>query len=157
MTNLSDSEKSKLASERAYDSIRALCEKERASIPKILKELSTIAFSDITDYVTVAEGGEIQAIPVNQINTKRTKKTRAVKKIIERTKITESADGQYSYKDSRIEYELYDKLNALQYLCKLQGYEPSQRVQLSGEDGEPLTIRIIAPDADKGVKVTPDE
>ena len=106
-----------------------------AHFKKIARELCTIAFSDIRDYIKIAEGGEIQAIPLDQIVRR---KSRAIKKIKEHTQIKESNDGTSIFKDSRIEYELYDKLDALKYLCKLRGDEPAQRQEHSGPNGTPL-------------------
>jgi hypothetical protein len=95
-------------------------EKAGGTFVKIARELCSIAFSDIADYVTVAEGGELYAIPLQSI---KAKKRRAIKKIKENTKITESKDGEKIWKDSHVEYELYDKMDALKYLCKLRGEE----------------------------------
>ncbi len=107
----------------------AALESAGAHFQKIAKEICIIAFSDIRDYVSVAEGGEIQAIPLNQMVRKKSK---AIKKIKEHTQIKESADGQSIFKDSRIEYELYDKMDALKYLCKLRGDEPAVQHQVGG-------------------------
>jgi hypothetical protein len=98
----------------------AAIEKAGGTFVKIARELAGIAFSDVADYVTVAEGGEVQPIPLQTIPTKKRK---AIKKIKENTKITEASDGSRIYKDSRVEYELYDKMEALKYLCRLRGDE----------------------------------
>jgi hypothetical protein len=105
-----------------------------ARFNKIAHELCTIAFSDIRDYIKIADGGEIQAIPLDQMVRR---KSRAIKKIKEHTQIKESADGSAIFKDSRVEYELYDKLDALKYLCKLRGDEPATQ-HLVGGNGKPI-------------------
>lgn len=128
-------EEGKAAAEKAERTVRELCESAGATFKKIAKELCTVAFSDLRDYITVAEGGEIQAIPLNEI-VKR--KSRALRKIKEHTQIKESADGSAILKDSRVEYELYDKLDALKYLCRLRGDEPAQRMEVGGKNGGPI-------------------
>lgn len=106
-----------------------------APFKKIAQHLSSIAFSSIDDYMSVAEGGEIQAIPFDNI---KKKKLTAIRKVKEQTKITESDDGTRLYKDSRIEYELYDKLDALKYLVKLRGDEPAEKLEHTGAQGGPI-------------------
>lgn len=106
----------------------AAIEKAGGTFPRIARELCSIAFSDIADYVTVAEGGELSAIPLQTISPRKRK---AIRKIKENTKITESSDGTRLFKDSRVEYELYDKLDALKYLCRLRGDEV-EKVEHSG-------------------------
>lgn len=125
----------------------AAIEKAGGTFPKIARELCGIAFSDISDYLTVAEGGEIQAIPLENISPKKRK---ALKKIREKTVISESKDGEKIYKDSRVEFELYDKLDALKYLCRLRGDEV-QKVDVMGglvvykpTEDEVLELREIA-------------
>jgi hypothetical protein len=115
-----------LEARKTIDEERKLVlEKNGATFPKLIKELCLIAFSDIRDYVTIDEGGAIQAIPLEYI--KKTK-SKAIKKVKEHTTIKEAKDGSEVWKDSRIEYELYDKLDALKYLCKLWGDEPAQKI-----------------------------
>ena len=77
----------------------------------VLKELQKIAFSDVTDYTEVAEGGEVTAIPLNEI-----KNTQAVKKIKSHRRITESKDGEKLFVDDNFEIELWDKPKALDAL-----------------------------------------
>ena len=108
----------------------AAIEKAGGTLPKIARELTAIAFSDIANYVTVAEGGELQPV---ELQTIPVKKRKAIKKIKENTRITESKDGAV-FKDSRVEYELYDKLDALKYLCRLRGDEV-QKIDHTGTIG----------------------
>ena len=112
-----------------------ILEKAGATLKKIAQELASIAFARIDDFVTVSEGGEIQAVPLDKIPRK---KLAAVKKIKEHTRITESSDGEKIYKDSHVEYELWDKLDALKYLVKLRGDEPAIKQEVTGRDGSPL-------------------
>lgn len=109
---------------------------------KVVNELAAVAFANIQDFVTVAEGGEIQAIALDAISKKKLK---AVKEIREHTRITESADGEKIWKDSRLEYKLYDKVDVLKYLTKLLGEEPADRHELIGAGPIEVTanVRII--------------
>jgi len=110
-----------------YLAVKRIAQLKKAGItfPKIAAELSAMAFSNIEDYVTVAEGGEVQAIPLDEIDSKKLK---AVKKIKEKTNIAESKDGETVFKTSQLEYELYDKADVLKYCVKLLGEEPADMV-----------------------------
>jgi hypothetical protein len=81
--------------------------------------------------MSVAEGGEITAIPFDTIQKK---KLLAIKKVKEKTTIAESKDGETIYKNSQIEYELYDKQSTLQYLMKLRGDEPAEKQEMTNTD-----------------------
>lgn len=96
----------------------------------IAREYKRIAFSDISDYLIVSEGGELQAIPLDQI---KNKKTRAIKKIREKTTITESSDGSLINKTSTVEYELYDKLSALSAVSDILGIKKPKQIEHSGK------------------------
>ena len=106
-----------------------------APFKKIVEHLAAIGFSSIEDYMSVAEGGEISAIPFDTI---KKKKLLAIKKVKEKTTIAESKDGETIYKNSQIEYELYDKPAALEYLMKLRGDEPAQKMEHTGPEGGPI-------------------
>jgi len=102
-----------------------------APFKKIVEHLAAIGFSSIDDYMSVAEGGEISAIAFGKI---KKKKLLAIKKVKEKTTISESKDGEVIYKNSQIEYELYDKPGALQYLMKLRGDEPAEKLDMTIND-----------------------
>lgn len=107
--------------------------------PKSIAQLfKSIAFADIANYITIDEGGAIQAKKLERISKA---KRLAVKKVKEHTVIKESADGSIVWKDSRIEYELEPKLPAVTYMAKLMGLEPSEKQDqtVSGT----LNIRIL--------------
>jgi hypothetical protein len=105
-----------------------LLEKAGITFERISHELAAMAFSNIEDYVEVAEGGEVQAIPLSDVGTDKLK---AVKKIREKTNIAESKDGETIFKRSELEYELYDKADALKYCVKLLGEEPAEQINHS--------------------------
>ena len=101
-------------------------EKAGAKFPRLVRELVSIAFSDIGNYVEVSEDGSLTCIPTASI----TKPKRvAIKKIKEHTRITESANGEKIWKDSRIEYELHDKLSAINVLLKLRNDFPAEKFE----------------------------
>lgn len=95
---------------------------------RIARELKSVALSDIADYVTVDEGGAMQAVPLDSI-TKR--KRAAIRKIKEKTNIAESKDGETIFKTSTIEYELYDKLGAIEKVLKLRNDYPTEKQDLN--------------------------
>ena len=100
-------------------------EKAGFSILKLAKELKIIAFSDIKDHCTIDEGGALQMIPLSELG----RNSKAIKKVKEKTKITESKDGEKLFKDSRVEYELYDKLDAIKLAASLMGMEAPQKIE----------------------------
>lgn len=98
--------------------------------PKIARELASIAYSDITDYVTVAEGGEVKTIPTSDISKRKRK---AIKKIKEKRRILNSAGKDDDViLDQTTEYELYDKMDALRLVTEVLGIKKPAKVEHSG-------------------------
>ena len=128
---------SSLAADIAISETRREMEAAGFSLLKLAKELQIIAFSDIKNHITIAEGGEIQAVCLEDMG----EHSRAVKKIEENTKITESKDGAVLMKDSRIKYELYDKLDALKFAASLMGMVQPQKHEVDVKG--PLNINIV--------------
>lgn len=131
-----------IAGQAAHDDV--IAERRRqlkaagVTIPKLFKELSLIAFSDQQDYLEIAEGGEIRAIPFDRMGKYYgINKSRAIRKIREKRRIL-STPEQDTILDATLEYELYDKESALRYLCKLAELEPAQKNEHTGKDGAPL-------------------
>jgi hypothetical protein len=118
-----DLKKEEQAADIAISETRKKMEKAGFSVLKLAKELKLIAFSDIADHCTIDEGGALQMLSLQQIG----KKSKAIKKVKETTKITESKDGEKLFKDSRVEYELYDKLDAIKLAAALMGMEAPQK------------------------------
>jgi hypothetical protein len=131
---------SKLAGEAVAESIAAKrvqqIEKAGISFDRIIKELKQIAFSDIGNYVEVSEDGSLVCIPTASITKP---KRAAIKKIKEHTRITESANGEKIWKDSRIEYELHDKLSAINVLLKLRNDFPAEKFEADHN----VMVRVI--------------
>lgn len=115
---------------------------DRAGITesKIIQEFKIIAFSDLKNHVEVDEGGAMRAIPLDRMGSK----SRAVRKIREKSTITESRDGKALSKYSTIEYELYDKLAALELLAAFRRMS-SKNITLEHTVGTevPDTVREI--------------
>lgn len=124
--------KEEQAAEIAISKTVAAMKRQGHSFDKIAKELAIIAYSDIADYMKVSEGGAIEAIPLDSL-TKN--KSRAVKKIKEKTTIKESLDGDSIFKESNLEYEFYDKPKALEFAASLMGMETVPQKVLLGVEG----------------------
>lgn len=124
----------------AISQTRAALDKAKIPEYKIVNELKIIAFSDIKNHVEVDEGGAMRAIPLDRMGSK----SRAVRKIREKSTITEAKDGQALSKNSTIEYELYDKLAALELLAAFRGMN-SKNITLEHTVGTevPDTVREI--------------
>jgi len=133
------SAQSKAVGEAVADSIvektREALSKTGVSILRLVRELKPIALSDIADFVTISEDGSLQAIPTDEI--KKAKRA-AIKSIKEHTRITESADGEKIWKDSKTEYVLHDKLSAITTLLKLHGAFPAEKQEITGPNGGPI-------------------
>jgi len=95
---------------------------------KISKELAIIAFSDIQDYVAVDEGGALQVLPLDNL---KKNKSRAIKKIKEKTTIKESNDGNATFKNSSVEFELYDKLEAMKIAIDCLGIKKPSKLDVN--------------------------
>jgi len=91
--------------------------KEGLTPRKIIHEIKEIALSDLKNHLTIDEGGAVIAKPLTEIG----KRSRAIKKIKEKCVISESKDGDVLYKTSTVEYELHDKLDALDQAMTLLG------------------------------------
>ncbi|MEN6474149.1 MAG: terminase small subunit [Syntrophaceae bacterium] len=94
---------------------------------KIARELFKIAFSDIQDYVKVDENGKILALP---LNTLKKGSSGAIKKVREKSKAL-GADGLIL--ENILEFELYDKLDALKTVAAMLGMEKPKEIKHLGE------------------------
>jgi hypothetical protein len=99
----------------------------------IVKVLSSIAFSSIGDYFKVTPDGRLQARPLKSIS-----KTKLM--ALRKARQTETRTGAAI--TTRIEYELYDKVRALNCLCRLRGDVPTQHHQLSGKNGGSIKLIV---------------
>ena len=94
---------------------------------KIARELVKIAFSDIQDYIKIDANGKITAIP---LDTLKKGSSKAIKKIREKSK-TLGVDGLIL--ENTLEFELYDKLDALKTVAAMLGMEKPKEIKHLGE------------------------
>jgi N-acetyl-beta-hexosaminidase len=127
MAKLTQEQKEKINQEVICETIRTF-EKAGFTDCKIARELAIIAFSDPTNHVDIAEGGELQFKTLQEQGKAR----RAIKKIREKTIITESKDGERLNKISTIEFELHDKLDALGKAISVKGIQKPAKVDHTG-------------------------
>jgi hypothetical protein len=139
MGKLSVETKSAINRDVACKTIRAF---ERAGFTdcKIAQELAIIAFSDPANHVEIAEGGELQFKTLDEQGKHR----RAIKKIKEKTVITESKDGERLYKTSTVEWEMHDKLDAIEKAINVKGIKKPQKLDVQADGIETILERIYA-------------
>ena len=120
---------------------------------KVLKELSIIANSDISDYVEVVDG----VTYLKDIGNLPPQVSRAIKKIRGFRKVVAVQDkkGGYTGEDiieNRLEIELHDKLAALRDIGKEIGMF-KEKIEFSNNSKKPVIIKVVyenekqAPDA----------
>jgi len=106
-----------------------LADKEGLTPRKLIREIKLIAFSDPANHAEIAEGGELRFKTFKEQGSKR----RALKKIREKTVITESKDGEKIYKTSTVEWELHNKNDAIDMGMAIHGMKKPKEVKHSGE------------------------
>lgn len=119
------------------DAVIKAFEKAGFTAEKIAKELAIISFSDMKNHVEIDEGGALQALTFKEMK----QHSRAVKKVKEKTVITESKKGDELYKTSQIEYELYDKLKAIDMAVCIMGIKAQEDAKGKDEiEAAPMAI-----------------
>jgi phage terminase small subunit len=98
--------------------LKSRVEKLEKSGDDVVRLLWKMAELDLADYLTVAEGGEIQAIAFDSLPEGATK---LLSKIKEKRTIAESADGTKQTMYGTLEYELPEKTKCLELLGKHYG------------------------------------
>lgn len=93
-------------------------ERLRMEIAEIRSENENSARLDMADYIKVAESGEIQVIPFDQLPEGASK---YIKKIKEHRTIKKDTESEGETIISRIEFELHDKMKALDNLAQFEG------------------------------------
>jgi hypothetical protein len=89
---------------------------------KTIKEIATIAYSDIANHLTVDTSGIVRAISIDEVKKQA---RRAVKKIREKRRILSSLGTEKTI-EATLEFELYDKVEGLKTLISLQGLKPPE-------------------------------
>lgn len=110
---------------------------ERTEITQdmVVKELARIGFADMSDFVTIDDGGMIQA---NPLDTLEEGKSRIIRKVREKRVIKSTAEGDHVL-DATYEFELCDKVKSLELLGKHLGMFTEKRdINLN----QPLEVTI---------------
>ena len=96
----------------------------------VINEFATIAFSDIKNYLEIADGGEITAKTFTDMKGA----SRAIQSVKERRVIRESKDGsEDQIIDSTFEFKLWDKNKALDGLARHHSlFNDKLKVEVSG-------------------------
>jgi len=108
---------------------RAQASQKGLTPARLIEELKIIALSDIADYVEIDKDGTLAAKPLTDLKAK----SRAVRKIKEKTTVTEKADGTVITRTSTLEYELHSKLDAIDAAMKIHGMKAPERREVSAE------------------------
>jgi len=108
---------------------RAQASQKGLTPARLIEELKIIALSDIADYVEIDGDGALSAKPLTDLKAK----SRAVRKIREKTTVTEKADGTVITRTSTLEYELHGKLDAIDAAMKIHGMKAPERREVSAE------------------------
>ena len=107
--------------------IKAEIEKRKATIgitaAEVVRELALIGMADMSDFVRIDEGGMIQANPLDTLSEGRSRIVKKVKekRTIRTTKGTESNPDGEQIMEATYEFELHDKVKALELLAKHLG------------------------------------
>lgn len=116
---------------RIHDEIIAETEKKfctKTRLNKLAKELDLLAFSDITDYVTLGENGSCTWNNPEELRYK--KLTRAIKKIKRRKVFRVGDDGQEIITDE-VDFELYPKIDAIREIIGIMGLKAPAQIELN--------------------------
>lgn len=123
--------------------IKARGERVEKSADDVVRLLWKMAELDLADYMTVAEGGEIQAIPFDCLPEGATK---LLSKIKEKRTIQESKSGKDMLVFSNLEYELPEKTKCLELLGKHYGIF-SDKFSIDDDYVLPVNVTIQVKDA----------
>ena len=111
------------------DDFRALASRKGLTPAKLIEELAVIATADIADFVEIGEDGSILARPLSSLGGA----SRAVRKVRQKTVVTEKADGSLITKTNTLEYELHPKLEAIDAGLKIHGMKAPEKREVSAE------------------------
>lgn len=93
-------------------------QKTEHSGAEVIRRLWELANIDISDIMTIDEGGSVQAIPIDQLPPGT---GRLISKIKEKRTIKESSDGSSQTMYGQLEYEVPDRRACLELLGKHYG------------------------------------
>lgn len=98
--------------------IDSRAERTRRTADEVVELMWRMAELDLADYVRVAEGGEIQAIPFDQLPPGA---TRLISKVKEKRTIKEDVAGGKMVVTDGLEYELPDRVKCVEMLGRHYG------------------------------------
>ncbi len=104
------------------------------SADDIIRELEKLAFTNISDYLSIDDEGEVRGKSFDTIDIE---KLAAIESIKQTTNITKNKDGSKEYETKNFQFKLYDKRAALVDLGKRFGLFPNKN-EITGADGKPL-------------------
>ena len=110
------------------------------TIDRITQELALVAFARMGEFVRIDDSGIVQAIPIEELGVKDSviRKVKD-KRVIRTTKGTENSPDGEQILDATFEFELHDKLKALEMLGKYKGmFIEKQEIDLK----QPLEVTV---------------
>jgi phage terminase small subunit len=90
---------------------------------KVVQEIALVGFANYSDFVTIDESGMVTAIPLEKLAEGKSRIIKKVKdkRVIRSTKGTESNPDGDQILDATFEFELCDKMKALELLARHMG------------------------------------
>jgi len=119
--------------QKEFDKRAERIEKSGDDVVRLLWKMAEL---DLANYITVAEGGEVQAIAFDQLPEGASK---LISKIKEKRTITESKDGERLFEQNNLEYELPEKTKCLEMLGRHYGLFKDTD---AGKNNVPVTVII---------------
>ncbi len=125
------------------DKILAASDKKfitKTRLNKLAKEIDLIAFSDISNYGTVAK--EIFGDQFDSL--RKAGLTRAIKKIKrKRTLRPAKGDNGEEIIDEYVEIELHDKMQGIGETIEMMRLKTPKKLELSGSNGKPIEVQLV--------------
>lgn len=122
------------------EAIKKRAERTERTADEVVRAYWEMAELDISNFVKVLQGGEIQAVPLDEIPPSKRK---YINKLKNRRTIRESSDGSAMTMVDNIEYEIPEKKGVYDSLAKHYGLLTEVR-QLQGPGGGPIKVDDVA-------------
>lgn len=129
-------------------------QKEKSAITKdrILEELANIAFSSVADMNdSWMERKDFDKLTPKQKSAIKSISTKVMKKNVGTSDNPEIIDVEY------VKVELHDKIKAIERICKMLGFDSSEKKEITGAEGNPLNPQILVEVIDRREQVRNDE
>jgi len=96
-----------------------------------------MCFSDMGDYLKIDDLGNVYGVPFDLLGNK----TKAIKKIKQKKKrLMIQGEDSADWETEDFEFELYNKLDALQTVMPIMGMEKPRQIEVTGKDGGPINV-----------------